>query len=86
MDDFTPYGNEFDEALDNFEKVLVQSITTRLCLNNEKFHMLMIEGVVLEHFIYTTCIQINLDKIEVILKLLVPHTPRKARIIFIYVR
>lgn len=40
MDDFT-HGNEFYQALDNMENVLEQCIATRLCLNNEKFHMLM---------------------------------------------
>jgi hypothetical protein len=33
MDDFTPYDNNFDQALNNLEKVLERCITTRLCLS-----------------------------------------------------
>lgn len=62
MDDFTPHGNEFDEALDNLENFLVCSITTRLCLSNEKIHRLMTEGVALGHFISTASIQLDLTK------------------------
>ena len=36
MDDFTPYRDDFDPALDTLEKVLQQCIATRLCLSHEK--------------------------------------------------
>ena len=53
MDDFTPYGDDFDQALETIKKVLEQFIATRLCLRNEKFHMIMTEGVILGHYIST---------------------------------
>lgn len=35
MDDFTPYDDEFNEALGNMENFLMRCIATRLCLSNE---------------------------------------------------
>jgi hypothetical protein len=51
MDDFTPYGVSFQEALENLEKVLKRCIQAQLSLSTEKCHMMMSEGVVLGHFI-----------------------------------
>jgi hypothetical protein len=78
MDDFTPYGDDFDQALSNMEKVLEQCIATRLCLIHEKFHMMMIEGVVLGNYIYADEIRVDPTKIEVIVNLPTPHTQTKV--------
>jgi hypothetical protein len=51
MDDFTPYAIDFDEALDNLEKVIKRCIQSHIYLSTEKCHMMMSEGVVLGHFI-----------------------------------
>ena len=51
MDDFTPYGDNFDEALENLEKVLKRCEQTHLSLSTKKCHMMMSEGVFLGHFI-----------------------------------
>jgi hypothetical protein len=51
MDDFTPYGVSFQEALQNLEKVLKRCIQAHLSLSIEKCHMMMSEGIVLGHFI-----------------------------------
>jgi hypothetical protein len=51
MDDFTPYGDTFDMALEKHEKVLKRCIQTHLSLRNEKCDMMMDEGVVLGHYI-----------------------------------
>jgi hypothetical protein len=37
MDDFTPYGTDFDEALSNLEKVLQRCIQSHLSLSTKKF-------------------------------------------------
>jgi hypothetical protein len=79
MDDFTPYGNDFDQALNNLEKILEQCIVTRLCLSHEKCHMMMIKGVVLGHYIFADGIMVDLARIEVILNLTTPHTQTKVR-------
>jgi hypothetical protein len=74
MDDFTPYGDDFDQALDNMEKVLERCIPTRLCLSHAKCHMMMMEGVVLGNYISVDGIRVDPTKIEVILNLPTPHT------------
>ena len=51
MDDFSVYGNEFNESLQNLDKVLIQCIESNLSLSNEKCFMLLIEGIVLGHHI-----------------------------------
>ena len=52
MDDFTPYGSDFEEALEKFDKVLTRCEKTHLSLSTEKCHMMMSEGVVLRNFIF----------------------------------
>ena len=47
MDEFTPYGSEFEEALKNLEKILTCCEQTQLSLSTKKCHMMMSEGVVL---------------------------------------
>ena len=51
MDDFTPYGSNFQEALTNLGKVLGKCIEMNLSLSLEKFDFLMTEGTVLGHTI-----------------------------------
>jgi len=80
MDDFTPYGDDFDQALKNLEKVLERCIATRLFSSHEKYHVMMTEGVVLGHYISTAGIQVDPTKIEVILKLPTPHIQDEVRI------
>jgi hypothetical protein len=74
MDDFTPYGDDFDQALNNMEKVLERCNASRLCLNHKKCHMMMTEGVVLGNYISADGIRVYPAKIEVILNLPTPHT------------
>ena len=59
MDEFTPYGDNFDETLEILEKVLKCCEQTHLYLSTKKCHMMMSEGVVLGHFISPTCIQVD---------------------------
>ena len=49
MDDFTPYGSNFQEALTNLGKVLTKCIEMNLSLSPEKCEFLMTEGTVLGH-------------------------------------
>eukprot|EP00253_Pinus_taeda_P013533 PITA_13533 len=57
MDDFTPYGDDFEPALQTLEKVVQICIATRVCLSYEKCHMMMIEGLILGHYISAAGIQ-----------------------------
>ena len=80
MDDFTPYGRDFEEALKNLEKVLTWCEQTQLCLSTKKCHMMMSEGVVLGHFISTDGIQVDPYKIRVIENIPTPGTQKEVRI------
>ena len=74
MDDFTPYGKDFEEALKNLEKVLTCCEQTQLSLSTEKCHMMMSEGVVLGNFIYDDGIQVDPYKVKVIKNIPTPAT------------
>eukprot|EP00253_Pinus_taeda_P004058 PITA_04058 len=66
MDDFTPYGEEFDPTLETLEKVLQRCIATRLCLSHEKCYMMMTEGLILGHYISAASIQVDPAKIQIL--------------------
>ena len=51
MDDFTPYGSDFQKALSNLGKFLYKCIEMNLSLSLEKCEFLMTEGIVLGHAI-----------------------------------
>ena len=74
MDDFTPYGKDFEEALKNLEKVLTRCEQTQLSLSTKKCHMMMSEGVVLGHFISTDGTQVDPSKISVLKNIPTPGT------------
>eukprot|EP00253_Pinus_taeda_P009629 PITA_09629 len=79
MDDFTPYGTTFEDALQNLEKVLKRCIEADLALSTKKCHMMMNEGIVLGHFVSLLGIQVDPAKIQVILTLPIPKTQTEVR-------
>ena len=79
MDEFTAYGNNFQEALDNLEKVLIQCQETNLALSHEKCKMLLTEGIVSRHHISSQGIKVDPAKIEVIVGLPSPKTQKEVR-------
>jgi hypothetical protein len=79
MDDFTPYGNSFDEALDNLDKVLQRCREMNLSLSNEKCNMMMNEGIVLGHHLSSRGIEVDKDKIKIITLLPTPLKPKDVR-------
>ena len=82
MDDFTPYGNSFDEAIRNLEKLIKSFEQTHLSLSTEKSHMMMRECVVLGNFISIAGIQVDPTKIKVT-KNVPTHGSQKEVIIFL---
>eukprot|EP00253_Pinus_taeda_P007791 PITA_07791 len=74
MDDFTPYGDDFDPALDTLEKVLQRCIATRICLSHEKCYMMMTEGLILGHYVSAAGIQVDPAKIQILLLIPTPTT------------
>ena len=79
MDDFIAYGNTFQEALENLEKVLIRCQETNLALSHEKCKMLLTEAIVLGHHIYSQGIKVDHAKIEVIVGLPSPKTQKEVR-------
>jgi hypothetical protein len=59
MDDFTTYGDEFDEALANLENTLIRCKESNVSLSNEKCFMMETDGIVLGHHISEKGIQVD---------------------------
>jgi hypothetical protein len=79
MDDFSVYGDTFEEALENLEKVLNRFQETSLALSNEKCFMMCTEGIVLGHHISVAGIKVDPTKIVVIVNLPSPSTQKDVR-------
>nr|GEY17957.1 reverse transcriptase domain-containing protein [Tanacetum cinerariifolium] len=71
MDDFLVFGNSFQTCLSHLEKMLKRCEDTNLCLNWEKSHFMVKEGIVLGHKISKNGIEVDKAKVDVIAKL--PH-------------
>nr|GEU51131.1 reverse transcriptase domain-containing protein [Tanacetum cinerariifolium] len=79
MDDFSIFGNSFKTCLSHLEKMLQRSEDTNLCLNWEKSHFMVKEGIVLEHKISKNEIEVDKSKVDVIAKLPHPTTVKGIR-------
>nr|GFA07422.1 DNA-directed DNA polymerase [Tanacetum cinerariifolium] len=71
MDDFSVFGNSFKNCLSRLDKMLQRCEDTNLCLNWEKSHFMVKEGIVLSHKISKNEIKVDRAKVDVIAKL--PH-------------
>ncbi|GKC93045.1 reverse transcriptase domain-containing protein [Tanacetum coccineum] len=71
MDDFSIFRNSFENCLSRVDKMLQRCEDTNLCLNWEKSHFMVKEGIVLGHKISKNGIEANKAKVDVIAKL--PH-------------
>nr|GEW36559.1 reverse transcriptase domain-containing protein [Tanacetum cinerariifolium] len=71
MDDFSVFRNSFQTCLSHLEKMSKRCEDTNLCLNWEKSHFIVKEGIVLGHKISKNGIKVDKAKVEVIAKL--PH-------------
>jgi hypothetical protein len=80
MDDFTVYGDDFQQALDNLEKVLIRCKETNLSLSHEKSRMMLTEGIVLGHHISGTGIRVDPAKIDIISQIKIPSSQKEVRI------
>nr|GEY69908.1 DNA-directed DNA polymerase [Tanacetum cinerariifolium] len=57
MEDFSVFGNSFENCLSRLDKMLQRCEDTNLCLNWEKSHFMVKEGIVLDHKIYKNGIE-----------------------------
>nr|GEZ57817.1 reverse transcriptase domain-containing protein [Tanacetum cinerariifolium] len=78
MDDFSVFGNSFENCLSRLDKMLQRCEDTNLCLNWEKSHFMVKEGIVLGHKIYKIGIEVDKAKVDVIAKLPHPTTVKGA--------
>nr|GEY41567.1 reverse transcriptase domain-containing protein [Tanacetum cinerariifolium] len=71
IDDFSVFRNSFQSCLSYLERMLKRFEDTNLCLNWEKSHFMVKEGIVLGHKISKQGIEVDKAKVDVITKL--PH-------------
>ncbi|GJY92253.1 reverse transcriptase domain-containing protein [Tanacetum coccineum] len=69
MDDFSVFGNSFDNCLNNLDKMLQRCKDANLFLNWEKCHFMVKEGIVLGHKVSGAGLEVDKAKIDVISKL-----------------
>nr|GEZ57226.1 reverse transcriptase domain-containing protein [Tanacetum cinerariifolium] len=79
MDDFSVFGNSFQTFLSYLQKMLKRCEDTNLCLNWEKSHFMVKEGIVLGHKISKNGIEVDKAKVDVIAKLHHPTTVKGIR-------
>nr|GEV34897.1 reverse transcriptase domain-containing protein [Tanacetum cinerariifolium] len=78
MDNFSVFGNSFKNCLSLLDKMLQRCEDTDLCLNWEKSHFMVKEGIVLGHKISKNRIEVEKAKVDVIAKLPHPTTVKGA--------
>ncbi|GJV78301.1 reverse transcriptase domain-containing protein [Tanacetum coccineum] len=78
MDDFLVFGNSFGNCLSRMDKMLKRCEDTNLCLNWEKSHFMVEEGIVLGHKISKNRIEVDKAKVDMIVKLPHPTTVKGA--------
>nr|GEW86485.1 reverse transcriptase domain-containing protein [Tanacetum cinerariifolium] len=79
MDDFSVFGNSFQSCLSHLERMLKRCEDTNLCLNWEKSHFMVTEGIFLGHKISKQGIEVDKAKVDVITKLPHPTTIKGIR-------
>nr|GEV51252.1 reverse transcriptase domain-containing protein [Tanacetum cinerariifolium] len=79
IDDFSVFGKSFQTCLPHLERMLKRREDTNLCLNWEKSHFMVKEGIVLGHKISKNGIEVDKAKVDVIAKLLHPKTVKGIR-------
>ncbi|GJT87885.1 reverse transcriptase domain-containing protein [Tanacetum coccineum] len=79
MDDFSIFRNSFGTCLSHLDKMLKWCEDTNLCLNWEKSHFMVKEGIVLGHKISKNGIKVDKAKVDVIAKLPHPTTVKGIR-------
>ena len=79
MDDFSVFGKDFDNCLNNLELILKRCVDTNLVLNWEKCHFMVRQGIVLGHIISSKGIEVDKAKIDLVRYLPSPTSVREIR-------
>ncbi|GKE43174.1 hypothetical protein Tco_1470458 [Tanacetum coccineum] len=73
------FRNSFGTCISHLDKMLKRCKDTNLCLNWEKSHFMVKEGIVLGHKISKNRIEVDKAKVDVIAKLPHPTTIKRIR-------
>ncbi|GJU05449.1 reverse transcriptase domain-containing protein [Tanacetum coccineum] len=65
MDDFSVFGNSFNNCLNNLDKMLQRCKDANLVLNWEKYHFMVKEGTVLGHKVSGAGLKLDKAKIKI---------------------
>ncbi|KAJ9542442.1 hypothetical protein OSB04_028948 [Centaurea solstitialis] len=79
MDDFSVFGNSFDDCLSSLDRVLARCEESHLVLNWGKCHFMVREGIVLGHKISKDGLEVDKAKIDTISKLPPPTNIKGVR-------
>ena len=82
MDDFSVFGDSFENCLENLRKVLERCQEKNLVLNWEKCHFMVTQGIVLGHLVSKDGIEVDKAKVELISNLPTPKCVRDIRSFF----
>ncbi|GJW78401.1 retrovirus-related pol polyprotein from transposon 17.6 [Tanacetum coccineum] len=80
MDNFSVFGNSFDNCLNNLDKMLQRCKDASFVLNWEKCHFMVKEGIILGHKVSGAGLEVDKAKINVISKLPPPTNVKGIRI------
>nr|GEW65978.1 hypothetical protein [Tanacetum cinerariifolium] len=80
MDDFSVFRNSFQSCLSYLERMLKRCEDTNLCLNWEKSHFMVKEGIVLGHKISKQRIEVDKAKFDVITNIPHPTTVKDSKV------
>ncbi|CAN6585777.1 unnamed protein product [Malus baccata var. baccata] len=78
MDDFSVFGESFDNCLDNLTLILKRYVKTNLVLNWEKCHFMVKQGIVLGHIVSEKGIEVDKSKIDLVRHLPSPTSVREV--------
>ena len=79
MDDFSVFGDSFDDCLTDLEKVLNKCEKKNLVLNWEKCHFIVKNAIVLGHIVSSKGIEVDKSKIKWIANLPTPKSIKNMR-------
>ena len=79
IDDFTPYGCDFQENVSNLGKVLNKCIGMKLSPSPKKCEFLMTAGTILGHSISQKGLQVDPNKVAIIQRVLALQKQRDVR-------
>ncbi|XP_062014162.1 uncharacterized protein LOC133730624, partial [Rosa rugosa] len=79
MDDFSVFGKNFDDCLNNLEIILKRCMETNLVLNWEKCHFMVKQGIVLGHIVSARGIEVDKAKVDIVRYLPSPTSVREIR-------